>query len=67
MFSTFHVQTVYSLMLCLILHEMALLLHKTDTVSISMFGVHENFRIRNLQWRALQLCVETELGRGRGE
>ena len=32
-----------------------------------MLGVHVNFKIRFLQWSAVQLCGEMALGKGGGE
>ena len=32
-----------------------------------MFGVHVNFKIRVLQWSAVQLCGKMVLGKGGGE
>ena len=36
---------------------------EATVLSIGMFGVYVNFKIRTLQWSAVKLCSDLELGR----
>ena len=62
--SYFFVCTMHSLLFCTKWIRCGM---KTKTIVPSTFGVHADFKIRVLQWTAVQLCGKMWLGKGGGK